>query len=170
MDEDNEKTAKSSLMRRWFGAGDVATAPPVEQSPPPAAPASPSAEPGAAMPAVGNALINSFNSSGGIPMVFGKLTPSGLTQIAGESATGSQQTTFAEMSQFMGLLADPFVGRGNGINGATSAMGYAADQSSAYVARSNTDAFAMFTKAPPAVPFDRRWSVWAAGPRGGGGS
>jgi fused signal recognition particle receptor len=46
LDEDDEKKAKSGLMRRWFG-GDVETAPPAErQSPPAAAPA----EPGAAEP------------------------------------------------------------------------------------------------------------------------
>src|SRR6202034_3847960 len=32
--------------------------------------------------AVGNALINFFNTTGGIPMVFGALTPAGLTQVS----------------------------------------------------------------------------------------
>ena len=37
----------------------------------------------------------------------------GLTQVSGESATGSQQTTFNAMNQFMGVLTDPFIaGRG----------------------------------------------------------
>jgi hypothetical protein len=43
--------------------------------------------------AVGNALSNFFNSNGSIPIVFGSLTPAGLTQASGEVATGSQQTT-----------------------------------------------------------------------------
>ena len=38
MDEDDEKKAKSGLMRRWFGGADVATAPPAEPPPPAAAP------------------------------------------------------------------------------------------------------------------------------------
>ena len=43
MDEDDEKKAKSGLMRRWFGGADVATAPPAE--PPPSAAALGAAEP-----------------------------------------------------------------------------------------------------------------------------
>ncbi|OKO84729.1 hypothetical protein AC629_20690 [Bradyrhizobium sp. NAS80.1] len=112
---------------------------------------------------VGNALTNFFNSNGSIPIVFGSLTPAGLTQLSGEVGSGSQQTTFNAMSQFMGLLTDPLMGRGNGINGAMSAPGYAEESASAYAAsRKPKDALAMFTKAPP-VPFVPRWSVWAAG-------
>jgi len=113
--------------------------------------------------AVGNAITNFFNTNGGIPMVFGALTPTGLSQLSGESATGSQQTTFDAMNQFMGLMTDPFMGRGSGINGVASPTGYAEDgQANAYAARKKTDAFAMFTKAP-APTFVQRWSVWAAG-------
>ena len=57
---------------------------------------------------VGNGLTNFFNSTGGIPMVFSALSPAGLTQAAGESATGTQQTTFNAMNQFMGAMTDPF--------------------------------------------------------------
>jgi uncharacterized protein with beta-barrel porin domain len=111
---------------------------------------------------VANALTNFFNTSGGIPMVFGTLTPTGLTQASGETATGSQQTTFDAMGQFMGLLTDPFMQR-NGAAGSTpGATGYA-DAASAYVGSKNTDAFAMFTKAPAAATFEQRWSVWTAG-------
>jgi uncharacterized protein with beta-barrel porin domain len=112
--------------------------------------------------AVANALINFFNSTGGIPAAFSSLNAGGLTQASGESATGSQQTTFNAMNQFMGLLTDPFIdGRGDGAGaggGAGTATGYASTQKPA--AR---DAYAMFTKAPPAVSFEQRWSVWAAG-------
>ena len=63
---------------------------------------------------VANALVNFFNTNGGIPLVFGGLTPAGLTQTSGETATGSQQTTFDAMNLFMGLLTDPFIaGRGD---------------------------------------------------------
>jgi len=110
---------------------------------------------------VANALTNFFNATGGIPMVFGTLTPAGLTQVSGELATGSQQATFDAMNLFMGLLTDPFVaGRGNGVtSGASAPTGYASTQTSG-AAR---DAYAMFTKAPPVGPFEQRWSVWGAG-------
>jgi uncharacterized protein with beta-barrel porin domain len=111
--------------------------------------------------AVANALVNFFNTTGSIPMVFGTLSPTGLTQISGETATGSQQTTFDAMGLFMGLLTDPFMNRNGGFGGSSPSSGYADEN--AYPARSNpTDAFAMFTKAPPAN-FEQRWSVWAAG-------
>jgi autotransporter-associated beta strand protein len=58
---------------------------------------------------VANTLVNFFNTTGGIPLVFGTLTPAGLTQASGESATGSQQATFEAMNLFMGLLTDPFI-------------------------------------------------------------
>jgi len=109
---------------------------------------------------VANALTNFFNTNGGIPAVFAGLTPAGLTQVSGETATGSQQATFDAMTQFMGVMTDPFVaGRGDdfGPSGGTP-TGYASTQATgaAY------DANAMFAKAP-VVPFEGRWSVWAAG-------
>ena len=102
---------------------------------------------------VANTLVNYFNTTGGIPTVFGTLTSSGLTQVSGEMATGSQQMTFDAMNQFMGIMTDPFTaGRDAPVSGAL-----------AYAATSNpTDAFAMFTKAPPKV-YEARWNVWAAG-------
>ena len=118
--------------------------------------------------AVGNALTNFFNTTGGIPMTYAALSSAQLSQASGESATGSQQTTFQAMGQFMGLLTDPFIGRGGGINGATSAPGYADEQgASAYAARerpgAESNAYAMFTKAPLAKVYEPRWSVWATG-------
>jgi autotransporter-associated beta strand protein len=110
---------------------------------------------------VANAVVGFFNSNGSIPLVFGGLTPAALTQISGETATGSQQTTFDAMNQFMGVMTDPFIdGRGDGVSGGgSSATGYASTQKPAV-----RDANAMFTKAMPAAPtFDQRWSVWAAG-------
>ncbi|WP_338688868.1 autotransporter domain-containing protein [Bradyrhizobium sp. 26S5] len=112
---------------------------------------------------VANTLVNFFNTTGGIPTVFGTLAPAGLTQASGELATGSQQTTFDAMNLFMGVLTDPFMNRNGGADTAPGASGYAEESgASAYAAARKTDAFAMFTKAPPA-PFVQRWSVWAAG-------
>jgi autotransporter-associated beta strand protein len=116
-----------------------------------------------------NAINTVFNNGGTLPAGFfnlfqlsGASLNNALTQISGETATGSQQTTFNAMTQFMGLLTDPFMNRGGGSGGATSPTGYAEDETLAYAARQKTDAFAMFTKAPPA-PFEQRWSVWVSG-------
>jgi uncharacterized protein with beta-barrel porin domain len=112
--------------------------------------------------AVANALVNSFNVNGGIPLVYGGMTAPGLTQASGESGTGSQQTTFNAMSQFMGLLTDPLAQRNGGADPAGGTSGFVEeDSTSAYTARKRTDAFALVTKAPQL--FAQRWSVWAAG-------
>ena len=121
---------------------------------------------------VGNALTNFFNTTGGIPMVYASLSPGGLSQAAGETATGSQQTTFDAMTQFMGLLTDPFMDRsGNGTTGAgTTPFAEEEDAANAYAAKdpsrskSERDAYAaIYRKAPLAAPFVPSWSVWAAG-------
>jgi uncharacterized protein with beta-barrel porin domain/uncharacterized membrane protein len=123
---------------------------------------------------VANGLSNFFNATGGIPLVFGGLTSAGLTQISGETATGSQQTTFNAMNHFMGVITDPFVaGRGDPVSASASAPQFAedSDAANAYAAngkprsKSERDAYAaVYRKAPvPADPFIQRWSVWAAG-------
>ena len=118
---------------------------------------------------VAGAINNFFNSGGTLPPAFGTLfaltgnnLSSALSQVSGEVATGSQQTTFNAMGLFMGLLTDPFMQRNGTSNPMPGASGYA-DEASAYAANKKTDAFAMFTKAPPAATFEARWSVWAAG-------
>jgi uncharacterized protein with beta-barrel porin domain len=123
---------------------------------------------------VANAIVGFFNSNGGIPLVFGGLTAAGLTQISGELATGSQQTTFDAMGLFMGLLTDPFIaGRGDPLSAGVGATPFAAeDEALAYAAngkarsKSERDAYAaIYRKAPPpaADPYLQRWSVWTAG-------
>jgi YVTN family beta-propeller protein/autotransporter-associated beta strand protein len=123
--------------------------------------------------AVANALTDFFNRAGGIPMLYGGLTPAGLTQASGEIATGSQQTTFDAMTQFMGVMTDPFVaGRGDGVSSSAGAPQFAdEDSASAYAAgarkrsAAERDAYAeMYRKAPMgAEVLAQRWSVWAAG-------
>lgn len=82
-----------------------------------------------------NAILNFFNRNGSIPIVFGALTPSGLTQLSGEGATASQQTTFDAMNQFLGALTDPFIaGRGDPLSAGGSTAGYAGE-SMAYAAK-----------------------------------
>ena len=123
---------------------------------------------------VANAIVGFFNNNGGIPLVFGGLTPAGLTQIAGETAVGSQQTTFNAMGMFTGLLTDPFIdGRSDPVNVSAGATQLADenDAALAYAANgkprstSERDAYAaIYRKAPGAAdPFTQRWSVWAAG-------
>jgi Autotransporter beta-domain len=114
--------------------------------------------------AVANTLIRFFDSTGGIPMAFGALTPAGLTQASGEVGTGSQQTTFNAMGQFMGLMTDPFVaGRGDGPSAGGGATGYA-DEASAYAGRRKpNDALAAIYIKSPVQTFEARWSTWIAG-------
>ena len=79
-----------------------------------------------------------------------------LNQLSGEAATGTQQTTFDAMNTFMGTMLDPF-NRGTTSMPGGSVSGYASEgDASAYASdgRKRTaaerDAYAMFTKAPPA--------------------
>jgi hypothetical protein len=80
---------------------------------------------------VANALTNFFNATGGIPARFFGLTPSGLTQVDGEAATGAERAAFQLTNEFLTLMLDPFVnGRGNvgGAGGGSfSAIGFAPD-------------------------------------------
>ncbi|MGY3365813.1 autotransporter-associated beta strand protein [Bradyrhizobium sp. GM2.4] len=118
---------------------------------------------------VGNAIVGYFNTNGGIPLVYSGLTPAGLTQASGETATGSQQTTFNAMTQFMSIMTDPFTpGRGDGVH----APAYAEDNvaANAYASsgkprsKNERDAYAaIYSKAPLRSNYDPRWSVWAAG-------
>ena len=121
---------------------------------------------------VANALSNYFNSTGGIPMVFAVLTPTGITQAAGETAAGSQQTTFSAMTQFITTLLDPFIGgRGDNAASATSPAPFAEEggASNAYASgRKRTAAereayAAIYRKASMRDSYDPHWSVWAAG-------
>jgi autotransporter-associated beta strand protein len=116
---------------------------------------------------VSNDLTGFFNRTGGIPAMFANLSPAGLSQAAGQTGTGSQQTTFNAMTQFMGVLMDPFIaGRGDGVTAGSTAPGYADEEALAYAAkkRNPNDAIAAtYTKAPPVMPVLQRWSVWAVG-------
>jgi uncharacterized protein with beta-barrel porin domain len=118
-----------------------------------------------------NALTSFFNANGGIPGVFGSLTPAGLTQASGETATGSQQTTFDAMTQFLDSLLDHITGWGGDTPG-SGASPYAEEDgaANAYAAngkartRSERDAYAaIYRKAPIVDALAQRWSVWAAG-------
>jgi autotransporter-associated beta strand protein len=109
--------------------------------------------------AVAGSLTNFFNANGGIQGVYGALSPAGLSQAAGETATGTQQTTFDAMNMFMGILTDPFVdGRGRGATGpaGADAQAYAAEP------RPNDALVAIDAKGPRTAPYEQPWSAWAA--------
>jgi autotransporter-associated beta strand protein len=120
---------------------------------------------------VANALSNFFNSNGSIPLSYALLTPATLSQIAGESATGSQQTTFQAMTQFITTLLDPFIGGRETAPATTPSANYAAEDNgvSAYAAIGRAQSqderaayAAVFTKAPLRQIYDPHWSVWAS--------
>ena len=115
---------------------------------------------------VADAIVGYFDTNGGIPLVFGGLTPAGLTQLSGEAGTGAQQATFYAMDQFLGLITDPFVtGRGVPAAGdhdtqATGGLAYAEEGD----APGKHDAFAaLSTEVSPNQPVEQRWRAWAAG-------
>jgi uncharacterized protein with beta-barrel porin domain len=127
---------------------------------------------------VANAINTFFNNGGALPPAFvslfglsGPALGAALTQVSGETATGTQQTTFNAMGQFMGLLTDPFIGeRGAGATGGAGGTPFAEEgDTSANAAngkprtKNERDAYAMFTKTPPAPSFAQHWSVWGAG-------
>jgi autotransporter-associated beta strand protein len=118
---------------------------------------------------VANALTGYFNRNGGIPLVFGALTPTGLTQASGETGTGLQQSSAQAMNLFLGLLTDPTIAGRTGTSPMPGPSAFA-DEALAYAPRggkrsaSERDAFGLMTKAAPRAPvFDPSWNVWAAG-------
>ncbi len=122
------------------------------------------------------AIDRAANNGGSLPPAFGALLnlppaalPGVLSQLSGEVGTGSQQTTFSAMTQFLGSLLD-HVG-GGGDPAATPGASQYADEVNAYAAngasgsRSERDAYAaIYNKVPPrpADLFAQRWSVWVA--------
>jgi autotransporter-associated beta strand protein len=111
---------------------------------------------------VANALGNSFNTTGGIPAAFAGLSPGGLTQIDGEAATGAERSAFQMMTQFLGLMLDPFVnGRGGAGGAGGQAFGFAPEQA-ASLPPEIALAYNSVLRPPPPAPFDQRWTTWGA--------
>jgi uncharacterized protein with beta-barrel porin domain len=126
---------------------------------------------------VANGIDTFFNSGGPLPASFSSLFAmtgsnlgNALTQVSGQGATGSQQTTFNAMNQFMGVMSDPFIaGRADPVSTGGRPNAYA-EESLAYDASGKghsakeRNAYAtMYAKAPVAPAFEPRWSVWTAG-------
>jgi autotransporter-associated beta strand protein len=120
---------------------------------------------------VANTLVNFFNTTGGIPLAFGTLTPAGLTQVSGELGTGVIQTAIKADDLFLNLLLDPSVaGRAGGFASGPAASQFAAEDEDALAyaekrkaSSAERAAHAMATKAPYLAPQPvNRWSVWGA--------
>jgi outer membrane autotransporter protein len=120
-------------------------------------------------------IENSFNAGNAITGGFFNLIalppaslPGALTQLAGEAATGAQQSVFRLSDQFLGLMLDPFVDGRTSVGGIDRpALGFAAEPAaeSPEVAL----AYAAVLKAPPvkAPSSEQRWTAWG-GAFGGG--
>lgn len=111
--------------------------------------------------AVGNAVLSYFNGNSSIPAAFGQLTPAGLTQVAGELGTRTQQTTVDAMGQFIGLLADPAMGCSSLARSDSSCPSIVRGAASGAAVKQVADACAGGVDAP--CDADSRWSPWARG-------
>jgi autotransporter-associated beta strand protein len=116
--------------------------------------------------AVGDALVNSFNTNGGISSVYGGMTAAGLTQASGEVATGTQQGGVQLMNLYLSVLTDPTAANRGGVGGGNGgAMGYAPERSAATATLppSIASAYAMTSKVPPLqASAVSPWNVWGS--------
>jgi uncharacterized protein with beta-barrel porin domain len=111
---------------------------------------------------VGNALINYFNTTGGIPAVFGTLNANGLSQASGQPGASTAQPGITAAGQFVTAIFDGAFDD-NGQGGAT---GFAEENAYApkpKASRQATDAYAAVTPRDRVSPsFTSRWNVWAS--------
>ena len=120
---------------------------------------------------VGNALVNYFNTTGGILTVFATLNGNGLSQASGQPGASTSQAGFTATGQFVNAIFDGAFDD----NGQGGALGFAADDDAANAYAAN--AYATKRKVPPeakdayaaVTPRDRatpasgsRWNVWAS--------
>jgi uncharacterized protein with beta-barrel porin domain len=117
---------------------------------------------------VANALANFFNNGGTLPPNFlqifgltGGALANALTQLDGEASTDAEKGAFALMTQFLGLMLDPFVDGRSGSLGA-GASNFAPEREASFPPDIAL-AYRAVLKAPPKPTFDRRWTVWGAG-------
>jgi uncharacterized protein with beta-barrel porin domain len=115
---------------------------------------------------VANGLNSFFNNGGALPPSFvtlfgltGGNLAHALTQLSGEAATGTQQSAFELMSQFLGILTDPFLERRGGTGGASN---FAAEDEP--LPPELASAYAAVFKAPvlKVASFEQRWSLWGS--------
>jgi hypothetical protein len=120
---------------------------------------------------VANPINNVFNNGGALPPGFqnlfnlsGPQLANALTQIDGEAATGAERGAFQLMTQFLGVMLDPFVdGRLGGFGTAgSSAIGFAPEQQDNLPPDIALAYASILTKAPPAPSFEGRWTAWGS--------
>jgi uncharacterized protein with beta-barrel porin domain len=116
---------------------------------------------------VAGAINGFFNTGGALPPAFVNLfgltggnLANALTALSGEPATGAQQGAFQLMSEFLGIMLDPFVDGRRGIVGGP-ALGFASEPEG--LPDDAALAYARLTKAPvynappPFMPYWRPW-------------
>jgi len=116
---------------------------------------------------VANALINYFNTTGGIPIMFATLSAPALSQASGQPGASTSQAGMTGVGQFINGVFDGAFGDGPGQGGA---IGFAQvdDEANAYaakrkVSREAKDAYAAVTPRDRRAPsFEARWNVWAS--------
>jgi outer membrane autotransporter protein len=118
---------------------------------------------------VGNAINNFVNAGGTLPPGFntlfsltGSALGNALTQLAGEGATGMQQSAGLSMGMFLNAMLDPFVAGRSGFGAGPA--GYAAAEPSSRTEAVVRDAFAaaMPVKAAPPSLVEQHWAVWGS--------
>ncbi|GGI18949.1 autotransporter [Bradyrhizobium guangdongense] len=117
---------------------------------------------------VASTLTDYFNTTSGIPLTFGALTPAGLSVASGELGTGVIQSSLKADDLFLNLLLDQTTaGRAGGFapEEAPFATGEAAlSYAGRPAGRSADQTYAMVAKAPQyASHAFNPWSSWAAG-------
>jgi uncharacterized protein with beta-barrel porin domain len=116
---------------------------------------------------VANALIDYFNTNGGIPTKFATLPATALTQLDGEDATGAQKSAFQLMQDFLNMVLDPSLDGVGGGGGSGQATPFAPEQDASLPPDiALAYAHALHQRPPQSdAPqgFDQRWNAWAGG-------
>jgi uncharacterized protein with beta-barrel porin domain len=116
---------------------------------------------------VASAINGFFNAGGTLPPAFGNLfgltggnLANALTLLSGEAATGAQQSAFQLMTEFIGIMLDPFVDGRRGIVGGP-ALGFASEPEvlpdDAALADARVTKAPAYKGPPPFVPY---WLAW----------
>ena len=110
---------------------------------------------------VANAITNSFNINGSIPIVFGALTPGGLTQLSGEVGASFAQVAFQAGTAFLNLMLNPSFDERFAAGG-FGPIGYA-DEARPAAAKT----FAAFDRKQSSS-IDSRYGIWGSAYGGSG--
>lgn len=120
---------------------------------------------------VATAINNVFNGGGTLPPRFmtifglsGNNLRTTLTQISGELATATRQTTYSAMDLFLNVMTDPFVGsRNDAPSGGGSTSYFIEDPLPFAQKRRPNDALAAIDSKGTQTSFSPSWRLWATG-------